>query len=133
MAAGAGGARGRAAFRSFAGPRSRCSCAQLKAGELHASASVGVELIKTHQPLEAQVLGYTLLQHLVGGGCARGGARGRCQQCTAVAIPVRSLAHGAIVLAAADLALHPSLKRFRRALPGSCSSGVQMAGRVQAL
>ncbi|KAL4423234.1 hypothetical protein ABPG77_000026 [Micractinium sp. CCAP 211/92] len=39
---------------------------QLKAGEVHASAAVATELIKLHQPAELQVLGYTLLQHLVG-------------------------------------------------------------------
>ncbi|GAB4816646.1 hypothetical protein N2152v2_003692 [Parachlorella kessleri] len=39
---------------------------QLKAGELHSSTSIGAELIKAHQPVEVQVMGYTLLQHLVG-------------------------------------------------------------------
>ncbi|EFN51722.1 hypothetical protein CHLNCDRAFT_139890 [Chlorella variabilis] len=39
---------------------------QLKAGEVHASAAVATELLKAHQPPELQVLGYTLLQHLVG-------------------------------------------------------------------
>ncbi|PRW59064.1 HASTY 1-like isoform X1 isoform B [Chlorella sorokiniana] len=39
---------------------------QLKAGEVHASAAVATELLKLHQPAELQVLGYTLLQHLVG-------------------------------------------------------------------
>lgn len=39
---------------------------QLKAGEVHASAAVATQLIKQHQPAELQVLGYTLLQHLVG-------------------------------------------------------------------
>lgn len=38
---------------------------QLKSGELRSSASVGAELIKTQQPIEVQVLGYGLLQHLV--------------------------------------------------------------------
>ncbi len=41
--------------------------AQLKAGELHSSTSIGAELIKAHQPVEVQVMGYTLLQHLVSG------------------------------------------------------------------
>lgn len=48
--------------------RCRCCpppCAQLKAGEVHASAAVATQLIKQHQPAELQVLGYTLLQHLV--------------------------------------------------------------------
>lgn len=43
----------------------RLPCAQLKAGEVRASAGVATELIKPHQPAELQVLGYTLLQHLV--------------------------------------------------------------------
>jgi hypothetical protein len=38
---------------------------QLKTGEVHASASVATELLKLAQPPELQVLGYTLLQHLV--------------------------------------------------------------------
>lgn len=42
---------------------------QLKAGEVHASAAVATELIKLHQPAELQVLGYTLLQHLVSKQC----------------------------------------------------------------
>ena len=37
---------------------------QLKAGEVHASAAVATELLKLAGP-ELQVLGYTLLQHLV--------------------------------------------------------------------
>jgi hypothetical protein len=39
---------------------------QLKAGEVHASAAVATELLKQAGP-ELQVLGYTLLQHLVSG------------------------------------------------------------------
>lgn len=45
-------------------------CAQLKAGEVHASAAVATELLKPAQPAELQVLGYTLLQHLVGAALA---------------------------------------------------------------
>lgn len=45
---------------------------QLKAGEVHASAAVATELLQTHQSAELQVLGYTLLQHLV-----RGSEQGR--------------------------------------------------------
>lgn len=48
---------------------------QLKAGEVHASAAVATELLKLHQPAELQVLGYTLLQHLV-----RGGRGKRCRR-----------------------------------------------------
>lgn len=40
---------------------------QLKAGEVHASAAVATELLKPAQPTELQILGYTLLQHLVRG------------------------------------------------------------------
>lgn len=36
---------------------------------MHASAAVATELLKPAQPAELQVLGYTLLQHLVGCGC----------------------------------------------------------------
>lgn len=39
---------------------------------MHASAAVATELVKPHQPAELQVLGYTLLQHLVRGGCRPG-------------------------------------------------------------
>jgi hypothetical protein len=56
--------------------RSVACLLQLKAGEVHASASVATELLKAQQPVELQVLGYTLLQHLVSakqslpmGGC----------------------------------------------------------------
>lgn len=46
-------------------PGLRLCALQLKAGEVHASAAVATELLKLHQPTELQVLGYTLLQHLV--------------------------------------------------------------------
>ena len=49
---------------------------------MHASAAVATELLKLHQPPELQVLGYTLLQHLVRSrrwqGSRRGPARHAC-------------------------------------------------------
>ncbi|PSC73686.1 HASTY 1 [Micractinium conductrix] len=39
---------------------------QLKAGDVHASTAVATEMINQQQPAELQVLGYTLLQHMVG-------------------------------------------------------------------
>ncbi|KDD75921.1 hypothetical protein H632_c436p0, partial [Helicosporidium sp. ATCC 50920] len=38
---------------------------QLQAGEIHASASVAAELTSESLPAEVQVVGFTLLQHLV--------------------------------------------------------------------
>lgn len=39
---------------------------QLKSGDISSSAAIGAELAQPSRPLEAQILGYSLLQHLVG-------------------------------------------------------------------
>lgn len=54
---------------------------QLKAGEVHSSAAVATELLKPSQPAELQVLGYTLLQHLVSGAAGAGRACARAVMC----------------------------------------------------
>lgn len=46
------------------------SCPQLRQGEIHASTEVAAELAAPGGPMEVQLFGYALLQHLVRRHCA---------------------------------------------------------------